>query len=52
MLFSDEPLLALGATCPLSSTRDFEVVGGHISLSELPAVREVVSEARSQRQGI
>jgi two-component system nitrate/nitrite response regulator NarL len=40
MLFSDEPALALGATCLLSSTKDFEVIGGHISLVDLlPAVK-------------
>jgi DNA-binding NarL/FixJ family response regulator len=40
MLFIDEPPLCLGATCLLSSTNDFEVVGGNVGIVDLlPAVK-------------
>src|SRR6185312_10660822 len=40
MLFTDEPQLALGVTCLLSSMKDFEVIGGHVNLVDLlPSVK-------------
>lgn len=41
MIFTDEPLLALGATCLLSSTSEFEVIGGPAGIVDLlPSVRQ------------